>query len=306
MDTWALLCTLHADGPASLQRLRAAELSSIDDILGCSVEMTADVLGLSMAQARRFHREARILAMRMDTEGLDREERMYPRSASVEAPYNQPAAQGSTMAQPASMTSTMTQPEPGRGCTDDMREKPDIAAILAPVMERWKEEDLKDAATMEEPTTTSVSRTMTATSCTPDVLDGVDQPLRDALRAAGFATLTSLAEVEPLELSRATGRTYSEACRVSFLAKRALEEGTQRAAEPAKAEKTGPATSSALEESSAKEPEDLVNAERVLRELTGNMELSGERFSPAAPEMGLPQDPLADRREEEGPGGPFA
>ena len=58
MDTLALLCTLHADGPASLQRLRAAELSSIDDILGCSVEMTADVLGLSMAQARRFHRRS--------------------------------------------------------------------------------------------------------------------------------------------------------------------------------------------------------------------------------------------------------
>lgn len=306
MDTLALLCTLHADGPASLQRLRAAELSSIDDILGCSVEMTADVLGLSMAQARRFHREARILAMRMDTEGLDREERMYPGSAGVEAPLNQPVAQVSMTTQPASTTSTMSQPEPGRECADDMREKPDIAAILAPVMERWKEEDLKNAATMEEPTTTSAGEIMAANSCTPDVLDGVDQPLRDALRAAGYATLTSLAEVEPLELSRATGRTYSEACRVSFLAKRALEEGTQRAAEPAKAEKTGPATSSALEESSEKDPENLVNAERVLRELTGNMELSGERFSPAAPERGLPQDPLADMREEEGPGGPFA
>ena len=47
MDTLALLCTLHADGPASIQRLRAADLSSIDDVLGCSVETTAEVLGLS-------------------------------------------------------------------------------------------------------------------------------------------------------------------------------------------------------------------------------------------------------------------
>ena len=69
MDTLALLCTLHADGPASIQRLRAADLSSIDDVLGCSVETTAEVLGLSMAQGRRFHREARMLTMRTQGEG---------------------------------------------------------------------------------------------------------------------------------------------------------------------------------------------------------------------------------------------
>jgi len=306
MDTLALLCTLHADGPASLQRLRAADLSSIDDVLGCSVETTADVLGLSMAQARRFHREARMLAMRMHTEGLDREERMYPGSVGTEAPLTQPAAQMTTRTQPASTTSTSTQPEQGKGRADEVREKPAIAAVLAPVMERWKEEDLKDVAPKEEPTTTSIGETMTATSCTPDVLDGIDKPLRDALRAAGFATLSSLAEVEPLELSRATGRTYSEACRVSFLAKRALEEGPQRAAEHAKEVMTGPDTYSAPEESSAKETGRIADAERVLRELTGSMDSSGERFSPAPPETLLPQDLLADEKAEEGPGGPFA
>ncbi len=35
MDTLALLCTLHADGPASLRRLREAELNTIDEVLGC-------------------------------------------------------------------------------------------------------------------------------------------------------------------------------------------------------------------------------------------------------------------------------
>ena len=152
MDTLALLCTLHADGPASLQRLRAAELSSIGDVLGCSVETTADVLGLSMAQARRFHREARMLAMRMQTEGLDREERMYPGSAGIETSFNPPAAQ-ITPTQPASTAMAMTQPEPGGARADDMGGKTDIAAILAPVMERWEEEDSKAAATAQEPAT---------------------------------------------------------------------------------------------------------------------------------------------------------
>ena len=303
MYKMALLCTLHADGPASIQRLRAAELSSIDDVLGCSVETTADVLGLSMAQARRFHREARMLAMRMQTEGLDREERMYPGS---EAQPAQPVAQKSAMPQPGATTTTMTQPEMGEARAADMRQKPDIAAILAPVMERWAEEDSKAAVTAMEPAASPLGESMGASSRTPDVLDGVDQQLRDALRAAGYATLTSLVEVEPLVLSRATGRTYSEACRVSFLAKRALEAGAQGIAEPAREEMSVPATDSAPKEPQAKDSAELADAERILRELTGSMESSGERFSPASPERHLPQDPHTDDGDQEGPGGPFA
>lgn len=233
MDTLALLCTLHADGPASLQRLRAAELYSIDDILGCSVETTADVLGLSMAQARRFHREARMLAMRMHTEGLDREEQMYPGMKEMEAVLTQPApamaaATQATQATPP-MQAPADMPYPSAEA-DEMRKKPDIAAILAPVLERWKREDtegdlMDPAGSCDEETPAPPSPAAEETSRATDVLDGVDDQLRDALRAAGYATLRALAEVEPLELSRATGRTYSEACRVRFLAKRAIEGG---------------------------------------------------------------------------------
>ena len=129
MDTLALLCTLHADGPASLKRLREAELNTIDEVLGCSVETTAEVLGLSMAQARRFHREARMLAMRMNTEGLDREERMHPSSSS---------SGGTTQPMPDAATA---QPEPTSAEAEGLRKKPVIAAILAPVMERWDQEE---------------------------------------------------------------------------------------------------------------------------------------------------------------------
>jgi hypothetical protein len=243
-----------------------------------------------------------MLAMRMHTEGLDREERMYPGSASVETPHPQPAAQMTTTTQPASMTSTMTPPEATSGRADDMRKKPDIAAILAPVMERWAEEDSKDAANEEGATTSPACETTASAPCTTDVLEGVDQPLRDALRAAGYATLSSLVEVEPLVLSRATGRTYSEACRVSFLAKRALKEGMQGAPK----QETAPATTTAPMEPQAMDQDEFSDAERILKELTGDMECSGERFSPSAPESCLPQDPHADEGDQEGPGGPFA
>jgi len=228
MDTLALLCTLHADGPASLQRLRAADLCSIDDVLGCSVETTADVLGLSMAQARRFHREARMLAMRMHTEGLDREERMYPGATDMGTTVAQPApgmaaATQSTPVMPATPTPS-DRPYP-HGDSDDIRKKPDIAAILAPVLKQWEHEDAKTSATESlQPAVTPLP----ATETTPpgaDELECVDDQLREALRVAGYATLAALADVDPLELSRAMGRTYSEACRLRFLAQRAIEEG---------------------------------------------------------------------------------
>ncbi|MCH2106026.1 MAG: hypothetical protein MK291_05240 [Planctomycetes bacterium] len=293
MDTLALLCTLHADGPASLKRLRESELNSIDDVLGCSVETTADVLGLSMAQARRFHREARMLAMRMHTEGLDREERMYPGSASSEPPIAQTQGDGGVKTAPA-----VTAAEPQAVCDsgDDMQKKPDIAAILAPVMERWDEEEAAAESAAGAPAPAPAEPT--AAEDTTDILEGVDQPLRDALRAAGYATLTSLVEVEPLVLSRATGRTYSEACRVNFLAKRALETGGGVA--------TAPPQPSAPAEQLASEPDELADAMRVLKELTAKTESSEERFSPASPESSLPQDPRADAGDQEGAGGPFA
>ena len=127
---------MHADGPASIQRLRAADLASIDDVLGCSVETTAEVLGLSMAQGRRFHREARMLAMRTQGEGLDREESMYPGGVTAELAAAQAVMQ--SVAAAAESVEPMSSTQDFR---DSQKSKPDIAAILAPVLERWERDD---------------------------------------------------------------------------------------------------------------------------------------------------------------------
>ena len=220
MDTLALLCTMHADGPASIQRLRAADLASIDDVLGCSVETTAEVLGLSMAQGRRFHREARMLSMRTQGEGLDREESMYPGGVTAELAAAQAVMQ--SVAATAKSVEPMSSTQDFR---DSQKSKPDIAAILAPVLERWERDDASEGEAQEE--TTEGTVTMNAESSTPTSsapvgsLDGVDGELSKALVAAGYGTLEAVAGVEPLALSRAINRPYSEACRVLFLAKRA-------------------------------------------------------------------------------------
>jgi len=222
MDTLALLCTLHADGPASIQRLRAADLSSIDDVLGCSVETTAEVLGLSMAQGRRFHREARMLTMRTQGEGLDREESMYPGGVMAELTAAQNVMKG--------VAATRDSAEPVRSISkpaESQETKPDIAAILAPVLDRWEKEEASEGAAQQQTTAeeSGVEETKVSTPSTSAPvasLDGVDGELSMALVAAGYGTLDAVVEVEPLALSRAIGRPYSEACRVNFLAKRAL------------------------------------------------------------------------------------
>ena len=174
-----------------------------------------------------------MLAMRMQTEGLDTEERMYPGTTGMDVAMTRTspemtAAIQSTPTTPTTPTPTTPPPTDAPSQEDemgDMRKKPNIAAILAPVIEQWECEETKTSTTEPEQSPTPPRSDVETTSLGADVLDGVDDQLREALRAAGYATLTALAEVEPLELSRATGRTYSEACRVRFLAKRAMECG---------------------------------------------------------------------------------
>lgn len=74
MDAMALLCNMHADGPATLRLLRRAGMKSLSDVEERPPEKLADLLGVSPAFARRFAREARMLAERMGVAPLDPEE----------------------------------------------------------------------------------------------------------------------------------------------------------------------------------------------------------------------------------------
>jgi hypothetical protein len=74
MDEIALLCNLHADGPASLKVLRRAGVRTLSQVSEFDLPRLADTLGVSPSFARRFAREARLLAGRMNGEGFEAEE----------------------------------------------------------------------------------------------------------------------------------------------------------------------------------------------------------------------------------------
>ncbi|MFN0008225.1 MAG: hypothetical protein ACKVXR_09980 [Planctomycetota bacterium] len=92
MDTLALLCNLLAEGPATLRVLHREGVKTLSDVDAQRIEHLADLLGSSPAGARRFAGEARMLAARMGTDPLEREQNAPFVSADVpeEAPRSSP------------------------------------------------------------------------------------------------------------------------------------------------------------------------------------------------------------------------
>jgi len=65
MDTLALLCNLHADGPATLQRLRQEGCDSLDALLELEASTLCGSLDWTEEFSQRFLREALVLSERL-------------------------------------------------------------------------------------------------------------------------------------------------------------------------------------------------------------------------------------------------
>ncbi|MDG1051039.1 MAG: hypothetical protein P8R46_12605 [Planctomycetota bacterium] len=74
MDALALLCTLHADGPSSLKRLRSRGCGDLSTLLARTPDAVAEDLAIERPAARRLIREARLLADRVGITALEVEE----------------------------------------------------------------------------------------------------------------------------------------------------------------------------------------------------------------------------------------
>jgi hypothetical protein len=138
MDALALLCTLHADGPATLKRLRRAGCTSLERLDAFEPEELAGLLEVEPSVARRLRREARALIARSGGELLDREEAPAHHAPNVEAfqpapPISVPQAAAPRAAASQAETEQPSEPVRSLGNTD--------RALLGRVLEEWRERD---------------------------------------------------------------------------------------------------------------------------------------------------------------------
>jgi len=233
MDALALLCTLHADGPTTLRRLRDAGCGSLEDLGHVSADRLAELLGVSPAAARRFQRESGNLADRLGRQDLEPEEEAAP---AASAPAKVPDHTVLAPAPPAASR--------GLDRTDHQ--------VLERVIERWRAEEALEAANSsdaghpdasdrlaairaesrlspsERPMLEPAARPVLEPAPEPagrpliaGALDGLDERLSTRLQAAGCETIESLAADSALELARRADLPFTLMRRLQFLAGRA-------------------------------------------------------------------------------------
>jgi helix-hairpin-helix protein len=241
MDALALLCTLHADGPTTLRRLRDAGCGSLEDLGHVSAERLAELLGVSPAAARRFLREAGNLAERVGRQDLEPEEAAAPAAA--------PAA-----AVPDHTVRAPAPPTPSRGGLDRTDRQ-----VLERVIDRWRAEEALEAANRteaplpeesdrlaglraesrispsERPVIETLDRVVpesTGRALAPGSLDGLDERTCAILRAAGCSTIESLASDSALDLARRADLPFTLVRRLQFNAGRVASVAPEPIAAP--------------------------------------------------------------------------
>jgi len=261
MDPLALLCTLHADGPRTLQRLRRAgcgDLTSLEDL---GSEQVAGVLDWDDDRAGRFLREGGALAQRLGTGFLEpepvREETIIP-AASAAAVEEVHGGQQSDQVHPHAPAEEAAQSppvlfqavfgagtgfaaasqEPGveeaasaaveacdttRVSSDELGGGAGIAAIL----ETWRELDRRHPPSAEDAEEAGEAAPTEAVESAGDdhnlhLLEGLPAAMADALQLAGIRSLAALAEAETMDLFHLTKIPFTRLSRFQFQAQNCL------------------------------------------------------------------------------------
>ncbi|MED6335696.1 MAG: helix-hairpin-helix domain-containing protein [Planctomycetota bacterium] len=211
MDAMALLCTLHADGPVSLRRLRESGCASFDDLASLAPERAAQILAISPSAARRLLRMAEGLRERVGDEILEREEVLHP--AAKAANVDEMAAGTAPSVAVSNGGAEASEESPGTVAECDR-------ALVERVVERWREREQDAEASSVAPAFAAAFEP--ASDLCPGVIDGLDEAQRGVLLEAGFNTLDDVAEGDATEIARTCGISYSQVRRIQFLARRVL------------------------------------------------------------------------------------
>jgi hypothetical protein len=232
MDTLALLCNLHADGPATLQRLRRAGCESLAALQRLTADALARNLGWNERAAERFLREATLLARRVD--GEDAQESNEPefelesslvaeldgedRESETESPEDEEDEEGIEEAECS----------PGYA--------PPVERVEA-VLGAWRELDRVAPPSAPEDFVIPRPPPVPDLRLTEAGLEGLTAPLAARLAELDVKTLRQLVAAGELALARAVPLGYTRIGRLRFQARKRLAELDVSA--PAPAEQAG-------------------------------------------------------------------
>lgn len=236
MEAIALLCTLHADGPATLRRLRASGCDSLEALESMPALELSELLRSTPAVARRLAREARILRQRVAEDPLEREEAPegMTRGASVDTTFEAEFTESvldeadqellSRVLDTPSVETTGPLAGPEPEIELEIEPEPEIVASEPAVLPEL--EELSEPEPLPEPV--QLTRLRAAD------LDGLDEELCLQLAQQEIRDLAGLAGVDCDSLAQATGRSFAQLRRLQFLAQRSLPgEPTRLAPRPA-------------------------------------------------------------------------
>ncbi len=253
MEALALLCTLHADGPATLQRLRRGGCADLAAVEALPAEELARLVGVSASAARRLAREACLLRERLapgDADALlDREEApeaieqaQRPNAALdendralIQRVLTRPRPGGPELEERAGNTeleerASNTELE-GRASNTELEERvgatlPEAPADQAPLADERGTggDDTLSTESVEPAAASAPSETQApepvGTPLTQGTVDGLASAELATLAAADVTTLEELAAADVGTLARATGLPFSSIARWVFLARR--------------------------------------------------------------------------------------
>ena len=226
MEALALLCTLHADGPATLKRLRRAGCGTLQQLEQFEPEQLANLLEIPAAVARRLLKESRHLSERMGPTGLgDGEES----AEGLPDPTPEAAGTGALDGKDLALLGQVLD----RWAEDsDTGERDQVESVLGealyPALEATMDllsRESPEPKPLPRPDDSSLAPRPAARvdgvvdGMLEGQIEGLDQDTVLALQAAGIDSLTLLQEVNAAQVATLSGIAFAQIKRLQYLAR---------------------------------------------------------------------------------------
>jgi hypothetical protein len=244
MDALALLCTLYAEGPVTLARLRQKDCATIEQVIAMDAGSLAAILPGTEATAQRLQREARNLIERLGAEDGDAPHVAHaPLAANGPFAANAPRARSS---RPPVLDRVLAawrerdeqdeqheDREHHELLRDTSPEDHEVNAAGSPGQDFHEPVPEESVETMRveilQPTVRALSEegrepaaAAGGRALEPGDVDGLDAgSIRDLARA-GVRDLRALARCDALDVARKSGITWSRLARLRALAARSV------------------------------------------------------------------------------------